>query len=117
MPTIRLQRHAKLDLEFEGELIASSTSDDGIKPRWQSYRLYRKDSGGYVLERLGESRLAGEVTMHYVYELTNPNRVVKQLERKDGDRRYLTIVAQELIDQASENDERFRTEAVERAAS
>lgn len=116
---IRLQRHGALDLEFEGELIASASSDDGEKDRWQSFNLYQVTAGPragrYVLERLGESRVPGEVRMIYVDELGTPNEVRRRVERRREDgTKYLTLTALELLDGAAENDEHFRAAVVER---
>lgn len=116
MPIIRVPRHGQLDLEFDGELIAESDSDDGIKARWQHFRLYRKTADGkYILERLGESRLPGEVCMRYVDEINTPAAVRKSVERKREDgSKYLTIIALELLDQAASNDDAFKAAVVER---
>lgn len=108
MNTFRLQRHGELWLEFQGELIAEATSDDGEKTRWQTVRLYRTDKGVYVLERLGESRAPGEVTMRNVDELRSAGAVRHRLERKrDDGSKYLTIVALELLDAAADVDVAF----------
>jgi hypothetical protein len=115
--TFRLQRHGKLALVFEGELIATASSDDGEKQRWQVFNLYRTTSRSkrYVLERLGESSLEGEVVMRNVTELPNAHQVRKALERKrDSGERYLTIVAIDLLDEAAQRDDSFLEEAAER---
>lgn len=115
MTIFRLQRHGEVDIEFSGELIASSSSNDGTKDRWQSMNLYRVDSRGYVLERLGESRVPGEICMRNVDYLDSPGDVRRRVERKrDDGAKYLTLTALELLDQAADNDERFKAVVVER---
>lgn len=118
MPTIRVERDGKLPLAFEGELIGEATSDDGYKERWQTFRLYRKDSGkgGYILERLAESRIEGDVTLRHAFVLNNPHKVIGKLRRRrDDGTYYLTRVANQLLTEAARNDVRFREEAVEHA--
>lgn len=116
MTHFRLQRHGNLWLEFDGELIAEADSDDGAKPRWQHLRLYRVDGGKYVLERMGESRLPGEVCMRHVDEIPNAYQVRRRLERKrdDGGEKYLTIIALDLLGQAAEHDQTFHEVTAER---
>lgn len=115
MNHFRLQRHGDLWLEFEGELLADATSDDGEKLRWQHLRLYRTDKGVYVLERLGESRVDGDITMRYVDELTGAGAVRHRLERKrDDGSKYLTIVALDMLDQAARVDDAFKEATAER---
>lgn len=115
--TFRLQSHDGPDLEFEGELIASSTSDDGIKDQWQSFNLYRTTNASkrYVLERLGESRVPGQITMRSFSKLPNAHQVRKRLERRrDNGETYLTIVALDLLEMAAHSDPEFEPELVER---
>lgn len=115
MNHFRLQRHGDLWLEFSGELIGDATSDDGDKERWQHLRLYRTDKGGYILERLGESRIPGEITMRNVDEYAGAGAVRHQLKRKrDDGTKYFTIVALELLDQAAKVDDAFKEATAER---
>jgi hypothetical protein len=41
--------------EFEGTLIAETTTYSDSKPRWLEIRLYRRDGGGWVLHRASKS--------------------------------------------------------------
>lgn len=56
MATVRIEDRFSVT-EFDGELIAQATTriPDGI--RWVEFRLYRLDSDGYLLHRLGASRV------------------------------------------------------------
>lgn len=115
MNHFRLQRHAALALEFDGELLGEADSDDGTRDRWQRMRIYATDHGTYILERLGESRLEGDVTMRHVDELPNAHQVRRRLERRrDDGSKYLTIVALEVLDQAALKDEAFKEATAER---
>lgn len=44
-------------LEFNGELIAESSSKSRGKPRWVEFKLYRTESEIYVVSRVGVSNL------------------------------------------------------------
>lgn len=57
-------KNGNRELEFDGELLATSTSDDGHAQRWTDLALYRVADGRYVLQRTGKSA---------VYHTTNPN--------------------------------------------
>lgn len=43
--------------DFDGELIAESSTDDGEKARWIEFKLYRLDKGGWCVHRLSDSVL------------------------------------------------------------
>lgn len=42
-------------VEFDGEKLAESTSDDGKAQRWTDLTLYRTNSGLFVIHRVGRS--------------------------------------------------------------
>lgn len=42
-------------LQFNGELLAKSSSQRGDSTRWIEFELYRTDSGSYILSRIGVS--------------------------------------------------------------
>lgn len=44
-------------LEFNGDLLAESSSQSRGKSRWVEFRLYRTESGVYVISRIGLSNL------------------------------------------------------------
>jgi hypothetical protein len=44
-------------LKFDGDLLASSSSRVGNRPRWVEFRLFRTKGGTYVLSRTGMSVL------------------------------------------------------------
>lgn len=44
-------------LEFNGDLIAESSSKSRGKPRWVEFKLYRTESDIYVISRVGVSNL------------------------------------------------------------
>lgn len=43
------------ELQFNGTLLASSTSERGGSTRWIEFKLYKTDSGSYILSRIGVS--------------------------------------------------------------
>ena len=48
-------RDSSRTLQFEGEHIASSTSERNESVRWIEFELYKTESGSYVLSRVGVS--------------------------------------------------------------
>jgi len=42
-------------LQFEGTLLAESTSERKDSVRWIEFKLYRTESGSYILSRIGVS--------------------------------------------------------------
>lgn len=48
---------ARRTLEFEGEKLAEVSSERAHSPRWTEMKLYRTDSGKYVLSKVGRSRV------------------------------------------------------------
>lgn len=59
MRTVTDREHAVRDgdrtLEFDGDLLAESTSRYKNQPRWIEFKLYRTKAGAYVLSRVGNS--------------------------------------------------------------
>lgn len=108
MSEFRLQRHGAVDLIFDGVLIADVSSDDGLRERWEVIHIFRTATGKYVVERLGETRIAGEVTMRHVHVLDDVAGVRERLTRHNQQQRpYLTTLALEALDQAEKNDTAF----------
>lgn len=42
-------------MAFEGQLLASASSDDGKAQRWTEFELYRTSAGQFVLHKVGRS--------------------------------------------------------------
>jgi hypothetical protein len=133
-------------LQFDGNLLASSTSRKYDSLRWIEFQLYKTKNGSYVLSRVGVSLVYHGAACQLVkrYKLIEappsalstdsipceecypddtlpvifperdrtwaqvsdePEAVLEALYKYDhGGARYLTNVAQRLLDGASEND-------------
>lgn len=133
-------------LQFDGELLAKSSSRSRDANRWVEFELYRTKSGSYVLGRIGQTRLfhaldcaivqrnhlkPSEVALlndehipceecapdTYLHEIAierpryfalisdSPEAVLNTLYMYDeSGARYLTRVAQRLVEEACEVD-------------
>lgn len=142
-------------LQFDGQLLAKSSSQQPGQYRWVEFELYRTKSGSYVLSRTGQTRLFhdpdcaivqrnhlktssadeltdehvpcaecdpyddGEVAIekprYFALVSEHPDAVLEALYKYDNSgARYLTLVAQRLIERAGELDTRLdRTYKVE----
>lgn len=69
MPDTIEVRDGARRITFEGQLIGSSSSRRHGSPRWSEYKLYRTDSGTYVLEKVGRSIV---VHMPACSDIVNP---------------------------------------------
>lgn len=106
-------RNDKVFLEFQGELVAESASNeaDDERERWIEFRLYRTREGRYILAREGHSRIASEITRYFACVCEEPEGVRQTLYLEDGDGAlYLTNVAKKLLERAAREDERIREE-------
>lgn len=135
-------RDGSRTLQFEGELLAESTSKRAGSHRWVEFQLYRTQSGSYVLSRVGVSSLYHDSTCALVNryglksgtpgsdgipcEMCMPDplsqvyverprywaqvsdsaeAVIDALYRHDdGGVRYMTLVAQRLVNEAGQKD-------------
>lgn len=135
--------------QFEGELLAKSSSRQPGQLRWVEFELYRTKAGSYVLGRTGQTRLyhdprcaivernhlktsnAEELTddhvecaecepawdleevciekpRHFALVSDSPEAILEALYKYDqSGARYLTLVAQRLIEKAGELDTRL----------
>lgn len=138
-------------LQFEGKLLGESTSWRRGSTRWIEFKLYKTESGSYVLSRVGASlvfhgaacplvkrynlvemssdKLSRDATPCHECEPDNnvpvvfpekyrnwaqvsedPDAVLEALYKYDnGGARYLTNVAQRLLEQASEVDQKIES--------
>lgn len=137
-------------LQFEGELLAQSSSRQLGQYRWVEFELYRTKSGSYILGRIGQTRLfhdpscaivqrnhlktssideltddhvsctecdpdedaldevAIEKPRYFALVSDSPEAVLEALYKYDqSGARYLTLVAQRLIEKAGELDARL----------
>lgn len=97
------------EVQFDGELLASSTSDDGHKLRWGEFFIYRTRAGNYVVSGIGKSRRPGETDRCWAQVSEDPEGVIEKLTLIDDDgTRYLPYTARQLLDQACTKDEGLR---------
>lgn len=133
-------------LEFDGDLLAESTSHRRVQTRWIEFKLYRTKAGSYILSRIGNSivfhgrgcslvsqyrlkegeiardaapcdtchpllddlELFPERIRYWAQVMEQPQAVLEALYKYDQDgARYLTLVAQRLLSEASRVDSRI----------
>lgn len=137
-------------LQFDGELLATSTSRRPGEFRWVEFALYRTATGNYILGRIGQTRLFHDVgcaivernhlkassvedlnddhvscsfcdpdedavdqvciekPRYFALVSDSPQAVIEALYKYDkSGARYLTLVAQRLIEEAGRLDERL----------
>lgn len=107
MTAYTLERTDDIPLEFEGELVAEESSEDGTKPRWTVLRLYKvADHRGYVVESLGVSTVPGEVTLRSATHCPTISDTIAKLRKSDASkgvrRSYLPDMAWDLLVSAHE---------------
>lgn len=137
-------------MQFDGELLAKSSSWQRGSYRWVEFELYRTKSGNYILGRVGHTRLfhdpkcaivqrnklktssvdelreehvscaecdpddtrleevAIEKPRYFALVSDSPEAVLEALYKYDASgARYLTLVAQRLVEKAGELDARL----------
>lgn len=92
MPEYRINRPTGLSLEFSGELLADVSSwKDEDQPRWHEIRIFRTDTGRYVVERVGRSVVVAEANIiDTAAAFAAADEVVAALHTSSEGRRYLT---------------------------
>lgn len=116
-----------VDYEFDGCVIASSTSKQAHHPllihdegeyaaegtrcsacRWFDITIYRNLSeGGWVVQTVGRSIVPGEDDRYRVHLCETPRAVVTALAQTRDNNVYLPKVAQRALDEAADNDDRL----------
>jgi len=69
-------------LQFEGALLAESTSERSDSVRWIEFKLYRTESGSYVLSRVGVSLIFHSPTCGLTSKYKLKESVPEQLSNK-----------------------------------
>lgn len=105
MPTTERWRGDEA-IVFTATKLAEATSFEEGKPRWTELALYLTDDGTYLISGAGRTQVEGETDRRWLNVQTRPRDVIRSLQRVDREtgRRFLTIVAEELLDQASDFD-------------
>ncbi len=106
MDTFRLERttNRDRDLTFTGVKLADQTSHTPGKAQWTELRLYRTDTGRYVIQAVGRSELPGQVDRHTVTVVDNPEAMVAAMRQTGDAGPYLTIIALDALDEAAATD-------------
>lgn len=111
---VRLRRTGDIDLVFRGVLLAEqSTYEDGLA-RWAELRIWRTDSGKYVMQRLGRTTVEGEVDKNTTRIVVDPNRLAEALRSKQAGVEFMSNVALDALDEAAANDPLIDRASVER---
>ena len=75
MAKFTLTRDNLADLQFEGDLVATVSSETAGKTRWTELRVYKTDGGRYICEELGRSKVDGERDFHHVTVVDNEKSI------------------------------------------
>jgi hypothetical protein len=113
MPTFTLERAGAKHLRFNGELLAEATSQDATSIRWTDLALYRTAANAYVVSAIGRTTREGETERHSAHVCEGPGRVLKALQRSDGN---LTNLAKQLLEDAGKVDPDFIDVLIEEIA-
>src|SRR3990167_5441496 len=120
MHEVELERHAQVPLIFTGELIAEVSTEPDGNDRWEEWRVWRLEPNskvGWVVQRLGKSRVPGEVDVIHTFKCKYPLDVRQRLHRqdpRDKQRWYMTDSAFETLELAARADDRLAFLLVER---
>jgi EXLDI family protein len=110
----RLERRGGFPVEFNGDLLADETSRQPGQPRWTEIRIYRTDTGRYVVESVGKSAYKHEKDWPVVTVCDDPGDVKRALQR-DGNRGpYLTNLAILALGNAGSRDPALGATLVDR---
>ena len=72
-------------VHFTGELLASITTDDGLKDRWTEIEIYRTRAGSYIIHKNGNSRLPDDRVLHSSQVSETPEGCIESLRSYDDD--------------------------------
>lgn len=115
MTEYRIIRPGDVDLVFEGQLLADETTREAGKAHWADLRIYKTNSGKYIVEWIGRTSVPGQIDKPQVTVADNADGVRTALYRYGpGDRRYITKVALDALEAAGAKDQAIRAAAVER---
>lgn len=108
-----MERAGAKHLRFNGELLAEATSRDATSIRLTDLALYRTAASAYVVSVIGRTVREGETERHAAYVCEGPGRVLKALQRSDGN---LTNLAKQLLEHAGKVDLAFVDVLIEEIA-
>lgn len=116
MPTnFTVERHADVPLEFAGTILADlTTREDESQTHWTELRLFKTDSGKYVVESVGCTTVPGQHPLIKVDVCDDARAVRFALTRHDKGRKYMTDLALEAIDVAAQIEPALKDALTER---
>ena len=103
---MRIQISEDQFLEFDGELLGSSSSSSD-KPRWMDVNIYGAASGRYVVQKIGRTSLAGERDYYSAHVVDDAPSLITALRSKKRGVVFMTIVAEDAVRAAMEKDPRI----------
>lgn len=97
------------EIRFEGELLASGSSQRAGKERWYEIELWATVDGRYVIHKIGVSDVPGEDDRHSAIVADQPEGVVSALysRRESGDY-HLPLTAKLALEEAAKRDPLLR---------
>lgn len=103
-----IPRDGTTPLRFTGIELGHSDSFEQGKQRWSELTVYRTDTGKYVIHGEGVTDVPGEDNRSWAAVCDNADGVLAALYRENNQgMRYLTRMAQDVLDQAAANDEQI----------
>lgn len=97
------------ELDFEGELLGSSSSHARGKPRWLEVAIYKTVGGSYVVAGVGKTTLPNEQDREWAQVSTRAEAVLERLRLKDEDGVwYIPATSMRAIEEAAEVDAGIR---------
>lgn len=108
MDKVQIPRRDDRVLVFTGEKIGEASSACDGRDRWSEAFVYRTSTGKYVVGGVGRSTVPGEEDWWWAHVVdTAIDAVEKMYRRNSSGTKYLTIVAEEALVDASRNDPAF----------
>lgn len=110
----RVTRDGQKDLEFEGVLLASTSTQEHQGPnntRWNEAALYKTKGGKYVLHREYITRWQGEDGDETAEVYDTVEDLVANITDADGG---ISNMYKQLVEEAAEDDDAFKGVMVER---
>jgi len=104
MQVVRLRTLDGRETAFNGRLLASVSTDDGVKPYWLEMRLYQEQTGGYVLYTIGRTSLPDKEDRPRVARAVNARGVVALLQQERRGVIFLSKPSRELLALAARDD-------------
>lgn len=101
---VRLRRAGNVDLVFQGVLLADETSREEGSQRWAEVRIWRTDSGKYVVQRIGRSTVAGEVDKITTRVVVDPDRLSEVLRSRSAGQEFMSNIARAALAAAAATD-------------